>query len=136
MTEYRATVGRRTYAFNGLKTLLAKSSPARSGDVLAGVAAENDEERVAAQMALADAPLRQFLDEPIVPYEDDEVSRLIVDTHDAEAFEPVSSLTVGEFRDWLLRYETTTETLSSLAQGVTPEMAAAVSKLMRNQDLI
>ncbi len=136
MTQFRATVGRDTFVFDGLKVLLAKASPARSGDALAGVAAENDEERVAAQMALADVPLRQLLDEPIIPYEEDEVTRLIVDTHDAAAFVPVASLTVGEFRDWLLCYETTADTLSGLAPGLTPEMAAAVSKLMRNQDLI
>jgi ethanolamine ammonia-lyase large subunit len=115
---------------------LAKASPARSGDALAGVAAESDEERVAAQMALADVPLQRFLDEPVVPYESDEVTRLILDTHDAAAFEPFAGMTVGEFRDWLLCYETTTDLLSGLPGGLTPEMVAAVSKLMRNQDLI
>ena len=136
MTELRATLGRKSYTFAGLKALLAKASPARSGDALAGVAAENDEERVAAQMALADVPLRQLLDEPIIPYETDEVTRLIVDGHDRAAFEPVAEMTVGEFRDWLLCYETTGEVLGKLAAGLTPEMVAAVSKLMRNQDLI
>src|SRR5262245_48042684 len=135
MTEFRSTIGGKTFSFDSLKSLLAKSTPARSGDVLAGVAAESDEERVAAQIALSDVPLRQFLEQPIIPY-DDEVTRLIVDTHHAGAFSPVASLTVGEFRDWLLCYETTTESLSALSSGLTPEMVAAVSKLMRNQDLI
>jgi ethanolamine ammonia-lyase large subunit len=116
--------------------LLAKATPLRSGDVLAGVAAESDRHRVAAQMALADVPLAQFLEEPLIPYELDEVTRLIIDSHDSTAFGPVADLTVGEFRNWLLRYETTAETLAALAPGLTPEMVAAVSKLMRNQDLV
>ena len=115
---------------------MAKASPARSGDELAGIAAQSREERVAAQLCLAELPLRTFLDEPLIPYEKDEVTRLILDTHDAAAFAPVSSLTVGDFRNWLLAYETDGATLSALAPGLTPEMAAAVSKLMRNQDLI
>lgn len=119
-----------------LRTLLAKASPLRSGDLLAGIAAASAEERVAAQMALAEVPLRRFLDEAVVPYEADEVTRLILDTHDAAAFAPVAHLTVGDFRDWLLRHETTAEVLAALAPGVTPEMAAAVSKLMRVQDLV
>jgi ethanolamine ammonia-lyase large subunit len=119
-----------------LRTLLAKASPPRSGDVLAGIAAESAEERVRAQMALAEVPLRRFLDEAVVPYEEDEVTRLIVDGHDAAAFAPVAHLTVGDFRDWLLRYETTPGVLAALASGITPEMAAAVSKLMRVQDLV
>jgi ethanolamine ammonia-lyase large subunit len=136
MPQFRATLSNKSYTFENLKVLLAKASPARSGDVLAGVAAANDEERVAAQLALADVPLSYFVDEPIIPYDDDEVTRLIVDGHDQKAFEPISELTVGAFRDWLLRYETTNEVLSDLTLGLTPEMAAAVSKLMRNQDLI
>lgn len=136
MTTFRSTIGKRSFHFGSLKDLLAKASPKRSGDQLAGVAAERDEERVAAQMALADVPLRLFLDEPIIPYETDEVTRLIIDTHNAAALAPVAPMTVGEFRDWLLGYETTTEMLSALAPGLTPEMVAAVSKLMRNQDLI
>jgi len=136
MTPFRSTVGGRIYAFDDLKTLLAKASPARSGDALAGLAAENDQQRVAAQLALADVPLTRFLEEPLVPYEQDEVTRLILDGHDRAAFEPVDGFTVGEFRDWLLRYETTGETLAALAPGLTPEMVAAVSKIMRNQDLI
>ena len=119
-----------------LRTLLAKASPPRSGDVLAGIAAESAEERVRAQMALAEVPLARFLDEAVVPYEDDEVTRLIMDTHDAEAFSPVRHLTVGGFRDWLLSYEATPEVLAALAPGITPEMAAAASKLMRAQDLV
>src|SRR5271167_3626836 len=130
------TLGATRYAFDGLKTLLARASPDRSGDRLAGLAARTNEERVAARMALADLPLNRFLDETIIPYEADEVTRLIVDSHDRGAFAPVSSLTVGAFRDWLLSDAANGETLRKLSRGVTPEMAAAVSKLMRNQDLI
>jgi len=133
---YSATIGTRRYVFGDLKTLLAKASPLRSGDQLAGIAAESGEERVAAQYALADLPLTAFLNEAVVPYEDDEVTRLIVDTHDHAALAPVSHLTVGGFRDWLLADETTTAVLSALAPGITPEMAAAVSKISRLQDLI
>src|SRR3972149_1339441 len=136
MKPFRATVGKRSFRFENLKCLLAKASPLRSGDSLAGIAAESEEERVAAQLALADVPLKRFLDEPIVPYEADEVTRLIVDGHDAAAFQPVADMTVGELREWLLRYETNEDDLKRLAPGLTPEMAAAVSKLMRNQDLI
>jgi len=133
---YAHTVGGSVYRFASLKDLLAKATPLRSGDLLAGVAAATAEERVAARMALADLPLKRFLDEALVPYEQDEVTRLIVDTHDAAAFAPVGSLTVGEFRNWLLADTTTSEVLAHAAPGITPEMAAAVSKLMRNQDLI
>jgi ethanolamine ammonia-lyase large subunit len=119
-----------------LPELLAKASPARSGDELAGLAAAGAEERVRAQMKLADVPLKAFLAEPVIPYEDDEVTRLICDSHDAAAFAAVSHLTVGEFRDWLLSGQADTERLSGLASGLTPEMAAAVSKIMRLQDLV
>ncbi len=119
-----------------LKTLLARASPARSGDELAGIAAGSAEERVAAQMELADTPLRRFLEEPLIPYEEDEVTRLIVDSHDADAFAAIAHLSVGEFREWLLAEETTGEALAAGAPGITPEMAAAVSKIMRVQDLI
>jgi ethanolamine ammonia-lyase large subunit len=125
-----------TYHFEGLRDLLAKASTYRSGDTLAGIAAESGEQRVAAQMALADVPLRAFLEEPLVPYEDDEVTRLIIDTHDSAAFAPMAALTVGEFRDWLLSDAAMAESLAALAPGLTPEMAAAVSKLMRVQDLV
>lgn len=118
-----------------LRQLLAKASPARSGDELAGLAAATAEERVRAQMKLADVPLTAFLREPIIPYEEDEVTRLICDSHDAEAFAPVAHFTVGEFRDWLLSEQATTERLCALAPGLIPEMAAAVSKIMRLQDL-
>ena len=124
------------YVFDDLKTLLARASPERSGDRLAGVSANSAEERVAARMALADLPLSTFLREDLLPYEGDEVTRLIHDTHDMSAFTPVKALTVGAFRDWLLSDEATTKSLASLAPGLTPEMVAAVSKLMRNQDLI
>jgi ethanolamine ammonia-lyase large subunit len=133
---YRQTIGQRTWLFEDLKTLLAKASPLRSGDQLAGLAAESGEERVAAQMRLADLSLRTFLNEALVPYESDEVTRLILDGHDAAAFAPVAALSVGEFRDHLLSEAFDGARLAALAPGVTPEMAAAVSKLMRNQDLI
>ncbi|MBV9419087.1 MAG: ethanolamine ammonia-lyase subunit EutB, partial [Alphaproteobacteria bacterium] len=131
---YAQTIGGTRYVFDNLKTLLARASPDRSGDRLAGVAAASGEERVAARMALADLPLSDFLANDLVPYDADEITRLIHDTHDAAAFEPVRSLTVGAFRDFLL--EGSGDTIGALAPGLTPEMAAAVSKLMRNQDLI
>jgi ethanolamine ammonia-lyase large subunit len=130
------TIDSVTYIFRDLKDLLAKATPARSGDELAGVAAKSSVERVAAQMTLADLSLSVFLDEAIVPYESDEVTRLIFDSHDATAFVPIAGLTVGGFRDWLLSDEATTEVLSAVSPGLTPEMVAAVSKLMRVQDLI
>ncbi len=126
----------RTYPFTGLRDLLAKASPARSGDQLSGVAAQDERERVAAQVCLADVPLRRFLEEPVVPYEEDEVTRLIVDSHDTAAFAPVAHMTVGELREHLLSYEVGSPELAALAPGLTPEMVAAVSKLMRNQDLV
>ncbi len=129
-------IGSTRYTFANLRELLAKATPLRSGDVLAGLAAKSAEERVAAQFALADTPLALFLSEAVVPYEKDEVTRLIVDTHDANAFAPARSLTVGELRNWLLSDDATPERLAALAPGLTPEMAAAVSKLMRVQDLI
>jgi len=119
-----------------LRELLAKASPLRSGDELAGLAAASEEERVRARMKLADTPLKDFLAEPIVPYESDAVTRLICDSHDAAAFSPISHLTAGEFRDWLLSEQATTDRIAALAPGITPEMAAAASKLMRVQDLI
>jgi ethanolamine ammonia-lyase large subunit len=133
---YRHVIGTTSHVFNDLRDLLAKATPPRSGDRLAGVAAESAEQMVAARIALADVPLKQFLQETVIPYEDDEVTRLIVDTHDASSFGPISSLTVGELREWLLSAHATPETLREISRGVTPEMAAAVSKLMRNQDLI
>ncbi len=133
---FRQVTGHTTWTFADLKTLLAKASPPRSGDALAGLGAGSVEENVAAKLALADLPLRTLLSEPLIPYEADEVTRLICDTHDATAFTPISHLTVGGFREFLLAETTTGETLARLAAGVTPEMAAAVCKLMRNQDLI
>jgi len=133
---YRKIINTTSYSFDDLRDLLAKATPPRSGDRLAGVAADSAEQMIAARMALADVPLKQFLNEAVVPYEDDEVTRLIIDSHDAPSFAAVSSLTVGGFRDWLLSDAATGETLSKLARGITPEMAAGVSKLMRNQDLI
>src|SRR6266704_2725767 len=133
---YRQIVGATSYVFADLRELLAKATPPRSGDRLAGVVAESAEQMIAARMALADVPLKHFLNEAVIPYEDDEVTRLIVDTHDAPSFAAISSLTVGGFRDWLLSDAATAETLTKASRGITPEMAAAVSKLMRNQDLI
>ena len=132
---FHHTVGTQRFAFSDLRTLLARASPRRSGDELAGVAAHSSQERVAAQMALADLPLAHFLNEAVVPYEDDEVTRLIVDTHDSAAFAPVAHLTVGDFRNWLLGDGADTAALTALAPGLTPEMVAAVSKLCRVQDL-
>ncbi len=133
---YRHTINATSYVFEDLRDLLAKATPPRSGDRLAGIAADSAEQMIAARIALADVPLKQFLHEAVIPYEDDEITRLIIDTHDAAAFAGVSSLTVGSFRDWLLSDAATPEILKKLSRAVTPEMAAAVSKLMRNQDLI
>ncbi|AEE49387.1 ethanolamine ammonia-lyase subunit EutB [Haliscomenobacter hydrossis] len=133
---YRYTIASRVYVFEELKTLLAKATPLRSGDALAGLAAAGFEERIAAQLALADVPLKVFLQEALIPYEDDDVTRLIIDGHPAATFAPISHFTVGQFRDWLLSEQADTPTLQTLAPGLTPEMVAAVSKLMRNQDLI
>ena len=133
---YRASIANQRYVFEDVAALLAKASPLRSGDALAGIAAGNEEERVAAQSALADLPLRVFLDRHVVPYEADEVTRLIIDTHDAQAFAPIAHLTVGGLRDWLLSDVATAEMLAALAPGVLPEMAAAVSKICRLQDLM
>ena len=134
--RYQHTVGGITTGFADLKTLLAKATPERSGDMLAGVGAHSAEERVRAQMALAEIPLTTFLSDLVVPYENDEVTRLIIDEHDAAAFAPLANLSVGEFRNWLLSDAVGTAQLTAAAPGITPEMAAAVSKLMRNQDLI
>jgi ethanolamine ammonia-lyase large subunit len=125
-----------TYSFDDLRTLLAKATPARSGDELAGIAASSAKERAAAQMALAELPLTTFLHEMVVPYEIDDVTRLIVDNHDSSAFAPIAGFTVGEFRDWLLSDNATGERLAAVSPGVMPEMASAVAKLMRTQDLI
>src|SRR3954470_10906877 len=133
---YRRIIGATSYVFADLRELLARATPPRSGDRLAGIAAESAEQMVAARMALANVPLKQFLNETVIPYEDDEVTRLILDTHEAPAFAAVSSLTVGAFCDWLLSDAAGSEALAKLSRGLTPEMVAAVSKLMRNQDLI
>src|SRR5262245_55622972 len=129
MSRYRITLRNRQITFDDLRDVMAKASPLRSGDRLAGLAAATDAERVAARTVLADVPLMRFLEEPLIPYESDEVTRLIVDSHDARAFDPVRGLTVGGFREWLLAYETTSEKLTALAPGLTPEMVAAVSKV-------
>jgi ethanolamine ammonia-lyase large subunit len=133
---YKAAWLRTSYRFADLKDLMAKATPLRSGDVLAGVAATSAEENVAAKMALADVPLKHFLDEALIPYEADDVTRLIVDTHDRAAFQPYAHLTVGDFRDWLLSDGATAAVLAALSPGLTPEMVAATAKIMRNQDLI
>lgn len=139
MTCYTQQLGGTSYRFDGLVELLAKATPLRSGDELAGCAAGSDAERAAAQWALAEVPLTRFLDEPVVPYETDEVTRLIIDTHDRVAFQSISHLTVGGLRDWLLAVAAgagAAEILRAVAPGLIPEMVAAVSKIMRNQDLI
>jgi ethanolamine ammonia-lyase large subunit len=133
---YRHAIDATSYVFESLRDLLAKATPPRSGDRLAGISADSAQQMIAARIALADVPLKQFLHETVIGYEDDEITRLIIDSHDAPAFAGISSLTVGAFRDWLLSDAATTPVLAKLARGITPEMAAAVSKLMRNQDLI
>ena len=138
MTEqrYKAVLGGRTYLFSDLKVVLAKASPRRSGDEGAGLAASSEQERVAARWVLADLPLTRFLEELLVPYETDEITRLIVDSHQAGAFAPVRHLTVGSFREWLLRDSTDSQALARVAPGLMPEMVAATSKIMRNHELI
>ncbi|MES2900352.1 MAG: ethanolamine ammonia-lyase subunit EutB [Pseudomonadota bacterium] len=138
MTAHQFTqmAGSTTYTFRDLKDLMAKASPLRSGDQLAGLAASSASERVAAQMALADLPLSRFLQDTLVPYESDEVTRLIIDSHDQPAFSAISHLCVGDFRNWLLSDQADSATLARVAPGITPEMAAAVSKIMRIQDLL
>ncbi len=136
MARYHCKLKNRHYSFSCLKEVLAKATPLRSGDCLAGLAACNARECAAAQTVLADIGLTRFLEETVIPYEHDEVTRLIIDEHDKEAFSVISNMTVGMFRDWLLSYDVTTETLAALSAGLTPEMVAAVSKIMRNQDLI
>lgn len=136
MAGFRYRLQSREWRFDDLKTLLAKATPLRSGDLLAGVGAESAVERAAAQAALADLPLTHFLNDAVIPYEQDEITRLIVDTHDRAAFAPIAHLTVGGFRDWLLSHDVDGAVLKRLAPGITPEMAAAVSKIMRIQDLV
>ncbi|SEG56593.1 ethanolamine ammonia-lyase subunit EutB [Vibrio hangzhouensis] len=135
-TTYRRQQGNRVFTFQSLAELMAKATPERSGDALAGVCAESAAERVVAQMTLADLPLKTFLNDAVIPYENDEITRLIMDTHDADAFQIISHLTVGDFRNWLLSDNADSDTLTRLRKGLTPEMVAAVSKIMRNQDLI
>ena len=136
MPSYSHSVGGQTYRFDSLRQLMAKASPARSGDYLASLAARSASERVAAQMCLAEVPLKRFLDEALIPYEQDEVTRLIIDSHDTAAFAPISHLCVGDLRDWLLGEQADEASLGALAPGLTPEMVAAVAKIMRLQDLI
>lgn len=133
---WSVSVGSTRYAFHSLAEVMARATPARSGDELAGVAARSMEERAAAQICLSEIPLTRFLSDLLIPYEEDEVTRLILDSHDPAAFAPVRDFTVGQFRDWLLRYETTPEILGLLSPGLTPEMVAAVAKIMSNQDLV
>ena len=136
MTAYCHRHGDGRHAFADLRALLAEASPRRSGDELAGLAAPTQARRIAARMALADLPLKTFLNEALVPYETDEVTRLIIDTHDAAAFAPLAAMTVGDFREYLLDEATDSAALKRIAPGLTPEMAAAVSKLMTNGDLV
>jgi len=134
--RYRTTIDSQVFAFDDLKQVMAVASPARSGDYLAEIGAATAQQRMAARHVLADTPLKQFLTEALIPYEEDNITRLIIDGHDAAAFAPVAHLTVGDFRNWLLSEQADTKALTALAPGLTPEMVAAVSKLMRNQDLI
>lgn len=134
--EYKFTFGSKTYHFKDLKDLMAKATPKRSGDILAEVAALSEEDRVIAQMRLSEVPLSEFLETQLIPYEEDEVTRLIIDEHDKKAFEPIKNLSIGEFRNWLLSDEVTPKVLNDVKAGLTPEMVAAVSKIMRNQELI
>ena len=134
--RYSTTIEGQVFTFDDLKQVMAFASPARSGDYLAGVGAATAQQRMAARYVLADTPIKQFLNEALVPYESDNITRLIIDSHDANAFVPVSHLTVGDLRNWLLSEQATTASLTALAPGLTPEMVAAVSKLMRNQDLV
>ncbi|NBX75357.1 MAG: ethanolamine ammonia-lyase subunit EutB [Proteobacteria bacterium] len=136
MAAYRTTLSHRNYVFQNLGDVLAKASPLRSGDVLAGVAAQSEEERVASQLALSEIPLKDFLKSPLIPYENDEVTRILYDSWDEEAFHTISHLTVGEFREFLLDQKTNHDTIRKISPGLIPEMVAGVSKLMRNQDLI
>jgi ethanolamine ammonia-lyase large subunit len=136
MMGYKVSLGLHTYQFSDLKTVMAKASPLRSGDCLSGVAALSNEERVAAALVLADLPLKRFLEDQLIAYEDDEVTRVILDDHQSTAFAPLSSFTVGDFRNWLLSDSVGVNELNAVAAGLTPEMVAAVSKIMRNQDLI
>jgi ethanolamine ammonia-lyase large subunit len=131
--NFSTTIRSHVYKFNDLKTLLAKATPLRTGDVLAGLSAASYEERVAAQIVLADVPLKTFLNEVVIPYETDEITRLIIDSHDEQAFEPVSHFTIGELRDWLLSDEVDNVVLQRISAGLIPEMGAAVSKIMSNQ---
>lgn len=133
---FQCSLGGERYVFDDLKALMAAASPLRSGDELAGLAATSDAQRIAARYALADVPLDLFVRTELIPYEADDVTRLIMDTHDTAAFAPFASMTVGDLRDWLLSHEATTAALTAAAPGFTPEMAAAVSKIMRNQDLM
>lgn len=136
MATYAHVIDGTRHVFDDLRTLLACATPERSGDRLAGVGAGSAVQRAAAQMALADVPLGAFLQEALVPYEADEVTRLIVDSHDAAAFAPIAHLTVGSFREWLLSDDVDSDVLARVAPGITPEMAAAVAKIMRAQDLV
>ena len=134
--RYRTTIDSQVFEFDDLKQVMAVASPARSGDYLAGIGAATAQQRMAARHVLAETPLKQFLTEALIPYEDDNITRLIIEGHDAQAFTPVSHLTVGDFRNWLLSEKADTTALTALAPGLTPEMVAAASKLMRNQDLV
>ncbi len=133
---YRRQQGNHVFTFSSLAELMAKATPERSGDALAGVCAESAAERIVAQMTLADLPLKTFLNDVVIPYESDEITRLIIDSHDKQAFSLIEHLTVGDFRNWLLSEQADSETLAQIRSGLTPEMVAAVSKIMRNQDLI
>ncbi|MEM6814531.1 MAG: ethanolamine ammonia-lyase subunit EutB, partial [Bacteroidota bacterium] len=133
---YRFTIAQQQYDFPDLKSVMAKATPFRTGDALSGLAAESNKQRVAAQFVLSELPLKSFLEEPLIPYEEDEVTRLILDHHDEEAFAQISGFTIGDLRDWLLTDVADQKRLKQISKGLTPEMVAAVAKIMRNQDLI
>jgi ethanolamine ammonia-lyase large subunit len=125
-----------TFKFGSLRELFAKANEEKSGDQLAGLAARSEQERVAAKHALADVTLQEIVDNPLIPPEKDEVSRLILETHDRAEFKNISSMTVGALRELILRDETTEQELKRLHWAITPEIAAAVAKLMSNKDLV
>ena len=134
--QLASTIRGTSYRFASVKEVLAKANPPKSGDDLAGISARDAVERVAARAVLANLTLRDLREHPVVPYEQDELTRLVEDELDEQAFRAVAHLTVGQFREWLLDIETSGPTLRAVAPGLTPEMAAAASKLMSNFDLM
>ncbi|MGA3104835.1 MAG: ethanolamine ammonia-lyase subunit EutB [Terriglobales bacterium] len=124
------------FHFPDLRTLFAKANEEKSGDHLAGIAARSDRERVAAKRKLADLPLQEIVNRPLIDPDDDDVTRLILDTYDRQAFHSIASMTVGEFREFLLDDATAESQLRPIQNAIIPEIAAAVAKLMSNKDLV